>query len=249
MPRLTRYLLSPTPGLGGIFHYASSLAWGRKCAERPRILRPDTGACSLDGLVYRSFYRVIGALARVLFHLSVIGREHVPRAGPAVVVANHQSWIDPILLALALPRKPAFLAMEELWRMPVVSFVLRRYPLAIPIRRGVVDAAALRRSIDVLRQGALLIVFPEGGISPDGRLQPFQRGAAMLAARSGAPIVPVALAGTREALPLGRIVPRPRPVTIRIGTPFHVRGSSRDDLIRAAEEAAAQIHAMLGDPA
>lgn len=233
-------------------HISLCLAYsgGRGSARSDRVSSvPNTGACSLDGPVYRSLYIVTGALARALFHLSVIGRDHVPGTGPAVVVANHLSWIDPVLLALALPRKPAFLAMEELWRMPVIKFILHRYRLAIPIRRGVVDATALRQAIDVLRQGALLIVFPEGGISPDGRLKPFHRGAAMLAARSGAPIVPVALAGTREVLPLDRIVPRPRPVTIRIGTPIPVRGTSRDDLIRASDEAAAQIRAMLGDTA
>lgn len=140
--------------------------------------------------------------------------------------------------------------MEELWRMPLVGLVMRSYGhLAIPLNRGAVDAAALKRALGVLKEGALLIVFPEGGISPDGRLQPFHRGGALLAARTGAPIVPVAISGTRDALPLGRIVPRPRPVTIHIGTPIAVTGTDRDALTRAGEEAARQIQALLGDPA
>ncbi len=204
----------------------------------------------LNGPVYRSVRFAVWVLARAMFRLSAVGGDRLPRSGPAVLVANHASWLDPILLPLVLPRKPGFLAMEELWRMPAVGFVMRSYGrLAIPVRRGTVDTAALRRALDVLADGALLIVFPEGGISPSGRLRPFHRGAALLAARAGAPLVPVAITGTREALPLGRIVPRPRRVTVSIGEPIAVAGSSHDELARASAQAAAEIRAMLEDGA
>ncbi len=209
---------------------------------------PTPGACVLDGPIYRGLRFAVRALARALFRLSATGIERLPRTGPAVLVANHVSWLDPIILPLALPRKPAFLAMEELWRMPIVGFVMRSYGhLAIPLNRGAVDATALRRALGVLEEGALLAIFPEGGISPDGRLRPFQRGAALLAARAGAPIVPVAISGTRDALPLGRVVPRLRPVSVHIGTPIAVAGTDRDALIRAGEEAARQIRTLLGE--
>jgi len=145
-----------------------------------------------------------------------------------------------------MPRKPAVLAMQELWRMPGVSLVMRAYgPLAIPIRRGTVDTAAVKRALSALRAGHLLIVFPEGGISRDGSLGPFHPGAALLAARTGAPLVPIAIAGTRDALPLDRVIPRPRRVTVRIGEPIRVASEARADLDRANEEAAAQIRALL----
>jgi 1-acyl-sn-glycerol-3-phosphate acyltransferase len=117
--------------------------------------------------------------------------------------------------------------------------------LAIPINREAVDAAALKRGLAALRDGAFLIVFPEGGISPDGRLRPFHRGAALLAARTGVPLVPIAIAGTADALPLSRIIPRARPITIRIGTPIPAPGPARDDLVRASDQAASQIRALL----
>ncbi len=182
-----------------------------------------------------------------MFRLSATGLERLPRAGPAVLVSNHISWLDPIILPLVLPRKPAFLAMEELWRMPGASLVMRLYgPRAIPLHRGAVDTTAFRRALEVLQDGALLIIFPEGGISPDGRLRPFHRGAALLAARAGAPIVPVAIRGTEEALPLGRLLPRARPITVHFGTPISIEGTSREDLLRAGKDAASQIEALLG---
>ncbi len=202
----------------------------------------------LGGPVYRGLRFAVRAVCRALFHLSATGIDRLPRTGPAVLVSNHVSWLDPIILPLVLPRKPGFLAMEELWRMPVVSLVMRSYGrLAIPLHRGAFDATALKRALEALKNGALLIVFPEGGISPDGRVQPFHRGAALLASRTGAPIVPVAIAGSRDALPLGGFVPRLRPITIRIGTPIDVTGGSREDLVRAGENAAVQIRALLGE--
>lgn len=161
-------------------------------------------------------------------------------------MCNHVSWLDPIILPLILPRRPAFLAMEELWRMPGVGLVMRAWgTLAIPLNREVADATAFKGSLRALKDGAFLIVFPEGGISPDGRLRPFHRGAALLAARAQAPLVPIAIVGSADALPLGRIVPRPRPITVRIGTPIRPPGPDRESLARASEEAAAQIRALL----
>ncbi len=200
----------------------------------------------MNGFFYRGLRFAVLALARALFRLSVIGNDRLPRTGAAVLVSNHVSWLDPILLPLALPRKPAFLAMEELWRMPVVGLVMRAWGrLAIPLNREVADAPAFKGALRALKDGAFLIVFPEGGISPDGRLRPFHRGAALLAARAGVPLVPIAIAGTADALPLGRIIPRPRPITIRIGTPIPAPGPSRDDLVRASDQVASQIRALL----
>ena len=184
--------------------------------------------------------------ARAMFRLRAVGLERLPMNGPAVLVVNHLSWLDPVILPLALPRKPGFLAMEELWRMPVVSWVMRLYgPLAIPLRRQGIDTAALRRAAEALRRGAWLIVFPEGGIPQAGEVRAFHRGAAMLAARSGAPIVPIAVVGTDDALPLGRILPRRRPVTVYVGQPITVPAGDRAALGDAVEQAAEQIRGLV----
>ncbi len=195
--------------------------------------------------MYRLIRGAVRGLACLMFPLRAVGLERLPMSGPAVLVANHLSWLDPIVLPLALPRKPGFLAMEELWRMPAVSWVMRLYgPLAIPLRRQTIDTTALRRATEALREGAWVIVFPEGGIPPAGELRPFHRGAAMLAARTGAPIVPIAIVGTDDALPLGRIVPRRQPVTIYVGEPITVPSGDRGALGKAVDQAAAEIRAM-----
>jgi 1-acyl-sn-glycerol-3-phosphate acyltransferase len=200
----------------------------------------------LDGPFYRLLRGAVRGIARALFRLRTVGMERLEPLGPAVLVANHVSWLDPIILPLVLPRKPAVLAMEELWRMPIVAWVMRSYgPLAIPLRRRAVDTAALRRAVDALKSGAWLIVFPEGGIPQAGEDRPFHRGAAMLAVRTGVPIVPIAITGTADALPLGRVIPRPRPITVYVGEPFIVPPGDRDALGAAVGRAASEIQALL----
>jgi 1-acyl-sn-glycerol-3-phosphate acyltransferase len=222
---------------------------GARSLPNRRLAARDRGAYAglrLNGPIYRLIRGAVRGLARVLFRLRVVGLERLERLGPAVFVANHISWLDPIIVPLVLPRKPGFLAMEELWRMPGVAFVMRTYgPLAIPLRRGAVDTTALRRATEALRGGAWLIIFPEGGIAPDGVLKPFHRGASMLAARTGAPLVPVAIVGTSDALPLGRVIPRRRPITVYIGEPITVPRGDRSALGDAGEQAAAQIRSLL----
>lgn len=200
----------------------------------------------VDGPFYRVLRGAVRGLARALFRLRTVGMERLETLGPAVLVANHVSWLDPIILPIVLPRKPAVLAMEELWKMPVVSWVMRSYgPLAIPLRRQSVDTKALRRALDALRAGAWLIVFPEGGIPGAEEERPFHRGAAMLAAKAGVPIVPVAITGTADALPLGHVLPRARPITVYFGEPFTVPSGDRHALDAAVERAASEIRALL----
>jgi 1-acyl-sn-glycerol-3-phosphate acyltransferase len=200
----------------------------------------------VDGPFYRLIRGAVRGVARALFRLRTVGMERLETLGPAVLVANHVSWLDPIILPLVLPRKPAVLAMEELWNMPVVSWVMRSYgPLAIPLRRQAVDTTALRRALDALRAGAWLIVFPEGGIPQAGEARPFHRGAAMLAAKAGVPMVPVAIAGTADALPVGRVLPRARPITVYFGDPFTVPSGDRHALGAAVERAASEVRALL----
>ena len=136
-------------------------------------------------------FRVVWPL---LFQWRYTGAEHVPVSGPALICANHRAWADPVALSLACPRRVHFMAKSELFRFPPLNWLLPMMG-AFPVRRGEPDRAALRRGFQLLADGKLLGMFPEGTRSRDGRLGRAEPGAALLAAKSGAALVPAAIVG------------------------------------------------------
>ena len=159
-------------------------------------------------LLYLTGRAVVWAMLRLLARPSIEGRPDIPRRGALLVVANHASYVDPMLLAIALPRPLAFLAKEELFHPAPWGCALRAAGI-IPVRRGRADRQALDRALAVLHGGGALAVFAEGTRSADGRLQQAEPGVGMLAARSGAPILPVALLGTEHLRSLKGFLTRP----------------------------------------
>jgi 1-acyl-sn-glycerol-3-phosphate acyltransferase len=141
----------------------------------------------------------------------------VPRRGPLIVVANHLSWFDPILLALVLPRRIWFFAKAEIFRWPIVGWLCHATG-QIPVQRGASDRAALEKALAYLREGKAVVVFPEGTVERQEKMIAAHTGGAMLASRSGATILPIAHTGTRRILRSWRSwFPR---VTIQIGEPY-----------------------------
>ena len=151
----------------------------------------------------------------------VYGVEHVPRRGPLIVAANHLSLADPPLLSASIPRRIVFMAKDEAYRSLFLGPLVRGFG-AFPVRRGEADRAALRRALSVLEAGGVLGIFPEGTRSRNRQLQPGRSGVARIALRSGAPILPVGIAGTEHIGGPG-ILLRPA-ITVRIGQPFHLPG-------------------------
>ncbi|HEU0114802.1 MAG TPA: lysophospholipid acyltransferase family protein [Thermomicrobiales bacterium] len=157
----------------------------------------------------------------------IVGLEHVPASGPLLVAANHLHNADPLLLGLAMPRPIHFMAKRELFANPVLGWLLRRAD-AFPVDRGRADRGAIRAAEDRLQRGFAVGVFPEGTRSETGWLQPAHPGVGLLALRSGAPILPVAISGT-ERLPFNGTKGRPSRdgcigaslrVELRFGPPF-----------------------------
>src|SRR5204863_558978 len=131
----------------------------------------------------------------------------VPREGGAILVCNHISVLDPVIISMGATttgRAVRFLTAAEFFRKPVIGWGLRRIR-QIPIRRGASDRRALEQAARVIRRGALAGIFPEGTLSPDGNPLPGKRGAARLALASGAPILPCGIWGTRARWPRGGI--------------------------------------------
>jgi 1-acyl-sn-glycerol-3-phosphate acyltransferase len=171
----------------------------------------------------------VRVLLRVLFRFRIEGLAHVPD-GPAVLLSNHPSALDPLFVAAAMPERVLFVAAEEYLTWPVVGWAMRAYG-CIPVRRDEVDASAVREALAALAAGLKVGVFPEGQVSPQPG--PPRRGAALLAGRARAPIMPVAVLGSGRAFPLGARMVRPARVTVRIGPPMAPPGAGRQ-----AQEAA-----------
>jgi 1-acyl-sn-glycerol-3-phosphate acyltransferase len=189
------------------------------------------GAFDVTFFPMRALFGPAFALA---FRLETEGGENVPRAGAAILASNHASFLDPILIGLRVRRPVRFLVGHNIYADPRLHVVLRWFG-AIPVggRTGMIRS--FRRIADVIRRGDLLGVFPEGGITRDGALQPFREGAAVIALRAGVPVIPVHLAGTFDALPRHAKWPRFVPVTLRIGSPIAVAARRNP----AADEVAA----------
>ena len=156
------------------------------------------------------------ACFRLLFRLEVRGAEHVPAIGPAMIVANHSSALDPPLIAVVTPRPLHFMAKAELFRVPLFGRLIHAVN-ARPVRREQGDSGALRNALRVLNMGHALLVFPEGTRGSEGVLREGRPGAGLLAVLSGAPVVPAYIEGTGRALPRGRWLPRPGKMRVVFG--------------------------------
>jgi 1-acyl-sn-glycerol-3-phosphate acyltransferase len=176
-------------------------------------------------------------VVRSVYRMEVRGAERVPPTGQLVVVANHESVLDPFVLGSAIPRPLHFVAKAELWRFPLVGAWLEALG-AIPVVRGRGDLAMLARAREVLARGEVVALFPEGGVRRSGA---WLRGAARLALASGAPLLPVRLLGTGAALSPGRFgFPR---VAALIGEPL--RAGPEPPTVVAAKALTAELRAAV----
>jgi 1-acyl-sn-glycerol-3-phosphate acyltransferase len=204
-----------------------------------------------------SFYRLFGyafvkPLLTLLLRPQIKGRGRIPIRGGCIVVANHESPIDPFVLGLACHRTIRFMAKRELFGSPVVRFFLWAFG-TIPIERGGADQKALASARDLVERGALVGMFPQGTCLPY-RHRPFKRGAARLALETGVPVVPIALVNTEKVLPPTRRKIGLTRVRILIGEPIRVARAevtreAADRLTRQIEQTIADLRRPYGEPA
>ncbi|MBD2105031.1 1-acyl-sn-glycerol-3-phosphate acyltransferase [Leptolyngbya sp. FACHB-261] len=197
-------------------------------------------------LLYHLFkWSVVSPALHLAFRGRVFGAEQVPRVGPLIVVSNHASHLDPPLVSCCVRRPVAFMAKEELFEVPVLGPAIRLYG-AYPVKRGASDRNAIRAALASLEQGWATGVFLQGTRTPDGRITEPQLGAALLAAKSGASLLPVSLWGTNAIFGKGSKVPNLlKPVTVRIAPPLPPpRSTNRQELEALTQTCAETINAL-----
>ena len=185
----------------------------------------QNGLLPFSAPTYEQVRRAFSDWVRAVYRLEVVGADRLPATGPAVVAPNHDSVLDGIVLGAALPRELRFLAKAELWRSRLLAWMLDGLG-AIRIERGRSDHRALSEARQALDAEQAVVVFPQGAVRGD---RVWHRGAARMALTTGAPLVPVRLVGTAQALARGRIgFPRLRVI---VGEPIEVARTSEDPVV------------------
>jgi 1-acyl-sn-glycerol-3-phosphate acyltransferase len=191
------------------------------------------------------------ALAGMTFGFSIrfIGRRNVPRRGPALLVANHQSFLDPVIVGLASPRHLRYLARKTLFGNRLFAALITSLH-AVPVDQDGVAKEGLKAVLKLLEAGEAVVVYPEGNRTETGQMQPLKPGILLLLARVAAPVVPVGIAGAFEALPRSRAWPKLSPlflpttgadIAVAVGAPIpaqRYRDLPRKD---ALEDLAAEL--------
>jgi len=199
-----------------------------------------------NALIYKLMRAISRALFTALTKCTVTGLENLPPGGPLLIVSNHLHWLDPPLVMAFLPYRAAVLAAAK-YRRSIRGLVLRACG-AIFVNRGEVDRVALRKSLAILRAGGVLGIAPEGTRSPTGGLQQGKKGAAYLAYRTDATLLPVVVWGVENVFPSLRRFRRAS-VGVAIGAPFKlppVSGKpSSQDLVPATDLIMSKIAALL----
>ncbi|HET6403494.1 MAG TPA: lysophospholipid acyltransferase family protein [Candidatus Thermoplasmatota archaeon] len=170
---------------------------------------------------YRASQYTIAPVLRGLWRVHATGLHHIPATGGAILASNHLSYSDHYFLPAVVPRQVFFISKAQHFDVPVQRWLFEQWGV-IPLRRGEGDNEAMARSLQVLNEGKLLGIYPEGTRSTDGKLHKGRTGVARLALQARVPIVPVGMIGTEKVLPKGKHIPTFHKVVIHIGAPIDV---------------------------
>lgn len=194
-------------------------------------------------LHYRIGWLLMRGVARILWRYRIEGSNSIPASGPVIIASNHISFWDPVLVGLGCPREVHFMAKEELFRNPLLRWLISAYN-AFPVRRGILDRQGLRKAAGLLREGNVLLVFPEGTRSLTGELRQARPGVGYLACMSAAPVVPACIEGSNR---LARHFATRSPIRLSFGegiTPGD--GDSREHYQRLADSIMISIGRLRG---
>ncbi|MDR3306456.1 MAG: 1-acyl-sn-glycerol-3-phosphate acyltransferase [Endomicrobium sp.] len=185
-------------------------------------------------LIGRQMFRI---MFKLFYRWRIEGTENMPKTGGAVIAPNHMSFFDPPLTGSAMKRPLYFMAKKELFDIPVFGWIIKQTN-AFSVKRGVQDMSAMRHAFSLLEKGRLLLVFPEGTRSKDGKLGKAMSGAGMAACNAQVPLIPVKIENTNMMLKFKRI-------KIKYGKPVYPpKDFSRNDYIGLSQKALDEISKM-----
>jgi 1-acyl-sn-glycerol-3-phosphate acyltransferase len=205
-----------------------------ECAAPAETARP---------LLWRSLQSLARILTTVLFDLKVTGIENIPTHGGALVVSNHQGYIDPVALGARQRRPLNYIGKSELFGNRWGAWLLKALN-AFPVRQGKGDVGAIKETIRRLREGQLLNYFPEGQRTLDGKIGPLLGGVAVVIRRAKVPVIPAVIIGSYEAWPVHRSWFRRHPVHVHFGPPLDLTGRSSEHILAVLDNT---LHTMFDD--
>lgn len=183
-------------------------------------------------MIQRIWYAYARLVLQAMYVILATGRayhrDRVPRAGGVLIVSNHQSFFDPILAAVPVTRAVNPMARASLFRNPLFSFLIRS-GYAFPVKRGSADLGAVREAIRRLKDGRIVLVFPEGTRTRDGSIAALHAGVIVMAQRARVPILPMVIDGAYEAWPRRQMFPSPHPIRVIYGEPIPADEVRRSD--------------------
>jgi len=184
-----------------------------------------------------------------LAKLKVEGGENFRKFPVAVYASNHTSYMDTPVIFASIPFQFRILAKKDLWRWPLIGWYLRRSgQMPIDIENPRATVSSLGGAVKALREGMPLFVFPEGGRTATGQLKPFLSGAAYLAVRAQVPLVPIALSGVYDLLPIHTRHFYASDLVVRVGTPIETKGMTVRQIDELTARLRKEIEAMVGQP-
>ena len=192
-------------------------------------------------LLWKSLQAFCRILTTLLFDLKVYGSRNVPPRGGVLLVSNHQSYLDPVLLGVRVRRPLSYLAKSELFGNRGFTWLIRSLG-AFPVRQGSGDVGAVKQTIERLREGHALNIFPEGSRTDNGQMLPLEKGVALVIRKAEVPVIPVAIQGAYRAWPKNRSVFHPAPIRLLYGPPMDLSKMDRDQIIATIDS---ELHEML----
>lgn len=195
-------------------------------------------------LRFYAFCRAIAVgVSRLYFPGRVVGAQHIPASGAFILAPIHRSYVDWLIVARVTKRRLRYIVKAEVWKVKAVGRLLEMLG-AFPVQRGAADREAFNRALQVLEAGEPLVLFPEGGRGLGPVVGDLREGAAYLALRAGAPIVPVGVGGAEQAMRKGSIFPRPRRIALVVGEPILPGPGAQDGGKRPGRVARSATHAL-----